>query len=154
MVNKSNPHTWNFAYVKEHQWECVDTLEWLTACLQTALGHRGYSGAIEICNQICAGFDIMVSVFGVQQYGGGRYTYSFLLAEIAMFGIGSENSIPLLEIAHNYAFDYIKSGGSKTEKAKKDMEMFANMIRDVQHGLSLMEVRRKYDDTFPDRWLE
>ncbi len=127
-----NPYKWNSTYVKENQEKCRDTLEWLTAWLQNALSARRYSAALEICNWICAGTDIMVGAFGIQKYGGMRYTYSFLLAEIAMFGIGGEKgkdaAISLLEVAHSYVCDYIRFSGLTTEKAEKDAEMFEGMI--------------------------
>lgn len=156
-MDKYDPSEWTREFVKRNRRECEEIQQMMTAAICNALTHNDYLAAAQGCDAACTGFATMVNVWGIEQYGGALYTYSFLLAEICIFGMGGENGLkacmPPLQDAYDFACKYIKAGGQTAQKAKRDMEKFASMINDINRGVSVEKLREKYSPDFPEEWL-
>lgn len=156
-MDKFDPSEWTREFVKRNRRECEEIQQMMTAAIHKALAHKDYVAAWQGCNKACDGFAIMANVFGIEQYGAPLYTYSYLLAEIAIFGIGGEaglkDGIASLQDSYDFACKYIESGGQISKKAKQDAERCTNMINDIKKGFSIAELWKKYSPDFPDKWL-
>lgn len=156
-MDKYDPSKWTREFVKRNRRECEEIQQMMTAAICNALAHNDYLAAALACDKACTGFAIMGSVWGVEQYGGPLYTYSFLLAEISMFGgLGDDwvkSGMAPLQDAYDFACKYISAGGRTSQKARKDAETFTNMINDIKRGVSVKELKEKYSPNFPEEWL-
>ena len=148
-----NPNEWTDSYVKRNERECVDILERLTGAMQDSISERDYRSAIMCCDGICNGLSLM-SKNNADQYVPMLYAYSYILAEILLFGVGGSKgiqaAIPPLQDALDFARDCARPGRRTADRARRDAEKIENMLKDLSRGASIDSVRRTYCPDFPN----
>jgi len=148
-----NPNEWTDSYVRNNIYECRDILERLTGAMQDSIRQRDYRSAILCCDGICNGLSLMAKQNG-DQYAPMLYAYSYVLAEILLFGVGGSKglqaAIPPLQDALDFARDCARPGRRTADRARRDAEKIENMLKDLSRGASIDSVRRTYCPDFPN----
>jgi hypothetical protein len=147
-----NPHEWTESYVRNNERECVDILERLNGAMLDSIHQRDYKSAGLCCDGICDGVSLLAKR-DPNQYAPMLYGYSFILAEILLFGIGGSGglraAIPPLQDALDFAKDCARPGRRTADRAKRDADKIENMLKDLSRGASVDSVRRTYCADFP-----
>ncbi len=148
-----NPNEWTSQYVRNNEETCVEILKRLAGALQDCVAEKDYRLALQCCDGICNGFSLMAGM-NPNAYAPMLYAYSFVLAELCLFGVGGSAgmraAIPPLEDALDFAKDCAKPGRRTAERAKKDAIKIENMLRDLRNGYSVEQIRRTYCPDFPN----
>ena len=156
-MSKMDPGTWSAGYVRRHEKKCVEILEMFSAAMQNALKAGNYLAAGQCCNKMCDGLACMAGALGGDAYAPMLYTYSFILAQIAMFGVGGERGLqaaaPCLQDAYDYALDCAKPGRRTQQKAKQDAELIWGVLVDLKNGYSVEKIKEKYFPDFPNHLI-
>ncbi len=154
---KTDPAAWSAGYVRRHERQCTEILEMFSAAMQNALKAGEYMAAAQCCNKMCDGLSLLADNVSADQYAPMLYTYSFILAQIAMFGIGGDRglqaAIPTLQDAYDFARSCAKPGRRTAQKAAEDAQMIGNLIEDLKNGLSVAAVKEKYCPDFPENLI-
>lgn len=120
----TNPSEWTDSYVRYNERECRDILERINGSMKDYVKDRDYRPAIICCNGICDGLSLMAK-HNPNEYAPLLYTYSYILAEILLFGIGGSTglraAIPPLEDALDFARDCARPGRRTADKARRDV---------------------------------
>ena len=147
-----DPHEWTSSYVKYNESECVDILQRLTGAMQDSLREKDFQSVIICCDGICEGLSLMAKQ-NPNQYAPMLYAYSYMLAEVLLFGIGGSQglraAIPPLQDALDFARDCARPGRRTADRARRDVEKIENILRDLNRGVSIDTVRRTYCPDFP-----
>lgn len=152
-----NPHEWTSSYVRYNEGECVDIMQRITGSMLSYIEERDYLSAIKCCDGICDGVSVMAGV-NANQYAPMLYSYSYILAELLLFGVGGSRglqaAIPPLQDALDFAKDCARPGRRTADRARRDVEKIGGMLTDLQNGVSVDTVRRRYCPDFPNDILE
>lgn len=152
-MDRFDPSKWSSSFVKKHENVCLDLLERFSGAMNGALSESEYLAAAQCCSKLCDGLIKMAETISADRYEPMFYSYSFILAQIIMFGIGSEQcvmaAIKPLNDAYNYACSCAENGRRTSEKARVDAELIGNVIRDINNKRSVLEIKNTYCPDFP-----
>ncbi len=152
-MDKFDPGKWSSSYVKKHEDFCVDVLERMTGAMEGALADGEYMIAAQCCNKACDGLILLAGSVNSAKYTPMFYSYSFVLSQIVLFGLGGEKglraAIPSLEDAYEYVLRCLRSGFGVQDKVKRDAELIGSFIEDIKAGMPLASVKNKYCPDFP-----
>lgn len=152
-MDRYDPRTWDAGYVRRNERDCVDVLEVMAGGLKECVREGDYATSIQGCDVMCNALSMLAQECGGDRYAPMLYAYSFILAELCLFGIGGERGLragipPLLD-AYDFARSCARPGRRTAERASRDARKMEGMIDALKREEPLSEVRRKYCPDFP-----
>ncbi len=156
-MSKKDPSTWSASYAKRKERTCMEVLEQLSAGMRDALSAGEYLAAAQCCNKICDGLACLREAISADTYDPMLYTHSFILAQIALFGIGGERgkqaAVPPLLDAYDCACGCAQPGRRTAEKAAEDARMIGDFIEDLKNDTPVETIKNTYCPDFPEHLL-
>lgn len=156
-MKKIDPANWTSFFMKRKEGFCVEVLERMNGAMQDALSAGDLHAAAHCCDKLCEGLMKLTQSVSRERYAPMLYTYSFILAQIAMFGVGGEKglraALPPLEDAYDFACRCASNGFGKPEKVKSDVRLIGGIIDDIKSGRQIEEIKDEYCPDFPDNLI-
>lgn len=155
--DSDDPNKWTENYVKSYENRCVATLEAMTDAMNRAVKAGDYLAAVQCCDRCCNGFVLLCKCHGNDKYLPKLYTYSYINAEILLFGVvaekgmqqGMKAAIGNLKDAYDFAVKCTKEVYRVKDKAARDAEKIAGILAELEKGSSLSSIKNKFDIDFP-----
>lgn len=152
-ADADDPNKWTKSYVQSYENKCVATLEAMTDAMNRAMRAGDYLAAVQCCDRACNGFVLLCECHGNDKYLPKLYTYSYINAEILLFGVGGDKgiqaAIPNLKDAYDFAVKCSKQVYRIKDKAARDAEKIAGILAEIEKGSSLSSIKNKFDIDFP-----
>ena len=156
-MKKIDPANWTSFFMKRKEGFCVEVLERMNGAMQDALSEGDLHAAAHCADKLCEGLMKLTQSVSRQRYAPMLYTYSFILAQIALFGVGGDRglaaAIPPLQDAYDFACKCRSDGFGNPEKVASDLEMIGCVIEDVRSGRPIEEIRNEYCPDFPENLI-
>lgn len=128
----------------------MEVLEAMNAAMKNAASEGEFLAAAQCCNKLCDGLICMVEAHGADKYAVMFYTYSFILSQICMFGIGGERGLRAAIPPLQDAYDYAEKCSRFSERAKDDAELIGTVISALKNGYSPEEIKERLEIDFPE----
>jgi len=156
-MKKIDPANWTSFFMKRKEGFCVEVLERMNGAMQDALSEGDLHAAAHCADKLCEGLLKLTQSVSRQRYAPMLYTYSFILAQIALFGVGGDRglaaAVPPLQDAYDFAGRCLNDGFGNAEKVASDLEMIGCVIEDVRSGRPIEEIRNEYCPDFPENLI-
>ena len=143
--------------MKRKEGFCVEVLERMNGAMQDALSEGDLHAAAHCADKLCEGLMKLTRSVSRERYAPMLYTYSFILAQIALFGVGGERGlaagIPPLRDAYDFARGCERDGFGNPQKVASDVRLIGGIIDDIEAGRPLDEIKGEYCPDFPDNLI-
>jgi len=156
-MKKIDPANWTSFFMKRKLAFCLAHPASMNGAMQDALSEGDLHAAAHCADKLCEGLLKLTQSVSRQRYAPMLYTYSFILAQIALFGVGGDRglaaAVPPLQDAYDFAGRCLNDGFGNAEKVASDLEMIGCVIEDVRSGRPIEEIRNEYCPDFPENLI-
>lgn len=144
---------WTDSFVMRNERECVEILEMFTAAMRKSLRAGDYIASIQCCDRICYGLELMCNNIGFNEYLPKLYTYSYIMGEIALFGLGGEKgkeiAKPCFEDAYDFAVKCETLAPRFSTRAKSDLKKIDKILLELKRGTRPLTIKMLCCPDFP-----
>lgn len=156
-MKKIDPANWTPFFMKRKERFCVEVLERMNGAMQDALSEGDLHAAAHCADKLCEGLIKLTGSVSRERYAPMLYTYSYILAQIAMFGVGGERGLAAgispLRDAYDFARGCERDGFGNSEKVASDVRLIGGIITDIESGRPLEEIKDEYCPDFPENLI-